>query len=1002
MAANSKTKPKKQVTLADLVNMGAAPISVKSAVKNIKTGGPADPKVRKLTAELTRQRARIDSLGGGKKKGGPSIMNRVFDVLSRGTYASANIAKDIVGGPKGFNPASAGWQGLSGKKKTTYSGVLEEAGVKNKWVKGIAGLVGDIALDPTTYLGVGLIKAPTSAAKAVKGAKAAASEISVLEKVAKAGKATAKVDGVPVPKVVKESVGRPSVSQQMINKNKAKTKASPTKIESDAIVAKVTGTNPLKVSAKEKAAIVKEQAKITRAENVARKADVAEDLNIPDMLATVTKAPRDARGRFVKGAAAASATATKTKNITHAEAVAEQTAKLLKQTDMAAAHAAGDVAEAGLKGGAVRLTFGFGKNKKVLGESEKLYKGVAKAGKVLGATEVGSHLNKTFRTKAMFPDGTNDIKRVAELRGVNKAEDDVLNKVNPVFEKMSKEERELVNVAIDEGIVDTLPAHMQEAAEKVSKIYEDMRVAEVASGVIKPEKRIKNYVYHGYRNRNNPNYKNFKNLRAVGTETPGYAMERSVASLRDAKAAGLDPVMDAREALTLRIQKHHEVMARKDFVYQVSEGWGVKPTSAAQAKVIKQRGLRQVKGAEKSPFLDKDMYFPDNIAKTLEGIEELASNRASSQAMFRMMGRVQNEWKFLATAANPGHHFRNVVGDVFNNYLDGVVDPNMYKHAAKLIKGGKGQIKIGKDLVDYNDIRRLYRESGAKSGFFRSEMGTASFKPKEKIRQFSDARENFTRMAHFVDAMKKEAKGGKIKSLDEISDAAAMRVRKWNIDYGDLTEAEKKIKNFIPFYTWSRKNIPLQLEALAMRPGRVAAVPKTFTAVEKILGTDEYSDEGPIAIPKWLRDMAPIRLSGEGQAPWVLAPALPIHDIGRYTEGGKQGILRSLVSQVSPMARIPIEQATGTKVFSGAPVGDNTQYLAEQVPMGRIALNALTKGEGPGGRKLKADQILNYLTGAGAYQIDPSEQASELRRQQDPLQAEISGLRKKAMKKKYG
>lgn len=98
------------------------------------------------------------------KKEKPSLFTRTIDVLSRPLYASAGAAKAVI---KGENVAKEAWKGLKGQEKETYSDVLAEMGVKNKWVKGGVGLGLDIALDPSTYFGGTLIK---GAGKAIGGA----------------------------------------------------------------------------------------------------------------------------------------------------------------------------------------------------------------------------------------------------------------------------------------------------------------------------------------------------------------------------------------------------------------------------------------------------------------------------------------------------------------------------------------------------------------------------------------------------------------------------------------------------------------------------------------------------------------------------------------------------------------------------------------------------------------------------------------------------------------
>lgn len=115
----------------------------------------------------------------------PSVLSRVLDVVSRPNYAIANAAKSLVDDDKSGNIFSEAAQGFTGKDKTSFSTVLDEAGVKNKWVRGIGGLALDVGLDPTTYVGVGLLGKGAKAAHLAQGGK-------IFEKASKTALATEK------------------------------------------------------------------------------------------------------------------------------------------------------------------------------------------------------------------------------------------------------------------------------------------------------------------------------------------------------------------------------------------------------------------------------------------------------------------------------------------------------------------------------------------------------------------------------------------------------------------------------------------------------------------------------------------------------------------------------------------------------------------------------------------------------------------------------------------
>lgn len=132
--------------------------------------GPAQSDVAKyilLNAQpnkLSPAKAKIHSNG---------LVSRLLDLLSRTNYASAEFVRNVVS-----DKETAGlediWAGLSGKKKTTYSDVLKEAGMDSGVARGVLGFAGDVLLDPLTYVGgAGIV----SKGSKLKGAETAATEV---------------------------------------------------------------------------------------------------------------------------------------------------------------------------------------------------------------------------------------------------------------------------------------------------------------------------------------------------------------------------------------------------------------------------------------------------------------------------------------------------------------------------------------------------------------------------------------------------------------------------------------------------------------------------------------------------------------------------------------------------------------------------------------------------------------------------------------------------------
>lgn len=99
----------------------------------------------------------------------PSLIGRIFDLLSRPRYAVANAVKGAVEGSN-KSPLQDILAGLSGTQKTSYGDVLQSAGIGGT-AKTLLGLGLDIAADPVNFIPVaGIInkvKAGKQAAKAI-------------------------------------------------------------------------------------------------------------------------------------------------------------------------------------------------------------------------------------------------------------------------------------------------------------------------------------------------------------------------------------------------------------------------------------------------------------------------------------------------------------------------------------------------------------------------------------------------------------------------------------------------------------------------------------------------------------------------------------------------------------------------------------------------------------------------------------------------------------------
>lgn len=925
-------------------------ITVDTGSKEYKTS----PEIQRLVQQNERLGQHVEQLGGKPSKGHPSIFSRVTDVLSRPLYASAGAvfegAKKNKDGTKSLTGVDLGKalggvvHGLSGTQKHTYGDVVNEVDkttkgktiLHNKYVKIGAGLGLDLLADPLNAAGAGIVKAPSEIDKGFNIAKATSEAAKLADSSAEAARV--------------EHAGKLAFANGKLLKGAI--------------------DNPLKS--------MEAAGKTARAEYVATTAQAA------------AKTAEDANA---------------------------------------------------LKKGAVTLRLGPFEH----GFESLYHVGSNRFTKKLLNSPYAQQLNKNFRTAGTYGTALNEERKIREAGAVGNY-DTILNAARPVaggknlswidVEKgLSPSERKTLAHAIEHQTVSQLPEFskkgfsFQDAADVHKHINTELfnqemgiglhagEIKDAAGNVIQPAtKELDNYVYHHYNNYSKAKAKAFKTSRiqAVGPSTFNPAAERTFKTLEDAAKAGLKPETDLSVLVRNRVAKHARGSARAEFLKQAVDNFGIRADKAT-IKLIEQDGTKfQKLGPEElkifknptAPFGLKhgaeDIYIHPEIAHALGAVTKVHENPGE---FVQLADKVINKmWKPAATVYNPGHHVRNFASDVYLNYVDGVRDPRVYAHAIKMTmaKEIKGSLKIGDVTYSNHSLMDLFKRSGAAPGFIETELGGQGLKRiSGAAHKFSEGREETGRLAHYIDAIKKEGAGAKsFADVEEAGLRAAQRVKKWNVDYSDLTDFEKTyMKRVVPFYTWLRKSSPLMVEAAFTRPGKVVSVSKGLNALERLANLSPEDKLPTDMIPKWIREVGGIQIGNSSRGnPLFFNNPLPIMDPIKTIEGGKEGVLRNALSQINPIAKAPFEQATGKNLFNGAPLQGGAQgYALNQVPLARL-LAGLIKNKGNPDKDHGSTQVLNYLTGAGIQEATPSNLKGEQQRQMDSKRSYVKAANKSANK----
>ena len=358
----------------------------------------------------------------------------------------------------------------------------------------------------------------------------------------------------------------------------------------------------------------------------------------------------------------------------------------------------------------------------------------------------------------------------------------------------------------------------------------------------------------------------------------------------------------------------------------------------------------------------------------LEGVARIndPSQFASRDSVFwNGWDKFQNYLK-AGMIATPGFINRNIMGAFFNAWLDGVSPAEMFKSVGmtrqvwaranssanagnpiSFLAAAEQLAKTDADFVNYVGLlKRGVRGGGQAVSAVEMQQTIGGLKTldfvfgqpgSKKVRRVTlapwssqnvlfkgvrDANgwvEDMIRLGVGMDTLKN---GG---SLDD----ALNRIAKSQFDYSELSQFENEwVKRFVPFYTWTRKNVPYQLKQLGAHPykyNRIMAVKRNLE-----LGTKE---EG--VVPDYYMEPFGIRMPFSRKGATVYSvPDIPFQDLLKLDPTGSEGVggvLSNLTWQLTPLLKTPIEVATKTNLASGIPFRGKYQ----QVPNAMTAMKFL-------------------------------------------------------------
>jgi len=190
---------------------------------------------------------------------------------------------------------------------------------------------------------------------------------------------------------------------------------------------------------------------------------------------------------------------------------------------------------------------------------------------------------------------------------------------------------------------------------------------------------------------------------------------------------------------------------------------------------------------------------------------------------------------------------------------------------------------------------------------------------------------------------------------------AVLEVKKWHFDYADLTQIEKRLfRVMMPFYAWTRFNVPRQIMAMIENPGRYSRIPKAKNAIESL-----SADWEGIERPDYFDEVQAVQTTLiDADRPVFAQLDLPVMDLNKLGPSRVWSQMNPLASAFS--GQLPKQ---GYSWFMEAPIERFPGEYSDVLPIGKKEEELLTTFLPPLGkvtrgiRAAKRGELPEYLIG---------------------------------------
>lgn len=581
----------------------------------------------------------------------------------------------------------------------------------------------------------------------------------------------------------------------------------------------------------------------------------------------------------------------------------------------------------------------------------------------------------------------------------------------------------------------TLPADanqkvVKHIVDEGRKYLDELYDTEVGAGVMGQEK-IKDYFPYLIRRKDADPEDVISRIKSQINPKNPHAQIRTSPTyddfLRVAKNMGEEPITDVFEGLLQRGLKGSKSASMGKFVQKLAADEKFAKKLAEAPSGWKGISTAKYKGLPLEEKV-KELAFEPEVAKYLDALAITQPYGASAE----LYDKVLQGLKTGLTTIRPGFHWSNLKGNFWNMALGGENTNALGAFAESpgaFVKGlgAYRKIKNNQPLEAINglkgeEITAFLKKHGIVGGSIHTLRDIAGPQGKQRLaeiletgsqglgkeyvdfwRQFGANMEDSSKIGHFLNRVKNNPQG--LKGEDLLTDAL-FSTQKTLFDYSQLTDFEKKVmRRIFPFWTFSKKNLPLQVQGLIEKPymtsalGHVQRAGKNWTEAVR---PEQVLNEGDL--PPYATEQAPIQIPNlYGDKPLTIDPYLPVNDLQKLNIFDLPGVLRNLGSSTVPWIKMPLEVGMNKQLYSERPIHDERigywdnpiktplgnipgkdvlKYVLSNLPMGQMAGALVDEAEDPevilqAVKNLATEgkvplPIFNFFTGAYMREQDPA------------------------------